>query len=126
MSTLNPELFLREELEFELRARGKEPRGNVPILRRQLREALAAGDALSRVTITDPESEWECCTEKWDELRELAQSVESLEEGPGCSLGVRRIWQRLQHVILRLQNLQAQVSEPPYNIPPPYLSLIHI
>ena len=32
----------------------------------------AAGDALSRVTITDPESEWERCTEKWAELQELA------------------------------------------------------
>ena len=60
------------------------------------------------------------CTEKWAELQELAQPVESLEEGPGCSLAVRRIRQRMQHLIHRLQNLQAQVSEPPYNIPPPY------
>ena len=118
MSALNPELFLRDELEFELRARGKDPRGNVQILRRQLREALAAGDALSKVTIPDQESEWEICSEKWEELRELASCVESLEAGPGCSIGVRRIRQCLQHVILRLQNLQAQGGElvPPYNI----------
>ena len=68
MSVLNPELFLRDELEFELRARGRDPRGTVLVLRRQLREALAAGDSLSKVSIADQESEWEICNEKWEEL----------------------------------------------------------
>ena len=37
--------------------------------------------------------------------------VDNLEEGPGCSIGVRRIRQRLQHVKLRLQNLDQQWGE---------------
>ena len=108
MSVLHPELFLRDEIEFELRARGRDPKGTVLVLRRQLREALSAGEALSKVTIADKESELEICNEKWEELRELARCVDSLEEGPGCSIGVRRIRQRLQHVIHWLQNLEEQ------------------
>ena len=42
----------------------------------------------SKVTITDQESEWEICNEKWEELRELARCVESLEAGPGRSIAV--------------------------------------
>ena len=45
MTSINPDLFVKEEIEFELRARGKETRGNVQTLRRLLREALTAGDA---------------------------------------------------------------------------------
>ena len=42
MTSINPELFVREEIEFELRARGKETQGNVQTLRQRLREALTA------------------------------------------------------------------------------------
>ena len=71
-----------------------------------------------RVTIADQESELEICNETWEELRELARCVDSLEEGAGCSIGVRRIRQRLQHVIHRLQNLEAQWGdlEPAHDI----------
>ena len=108
MSVLNPELFLRDEIEFELRARGRDPKRTVIVLRRQLREALSAGEALLMVAIADKESEFEKCNEKREELQELARCVDNLEEGPGCSIGVRRIRQCLQHVIHRLQNLEEQ------------------
>ena len=75
MSVVDPDLFLRDELEFELRARGGNPKGAVTVLRKQLREALSAGGMLSAVDISDKDRELERCVEKWEELQELALSL---------------------------------------------------
>ena len=85
MSGVDPDLFLRDELEFELRARGRNPKGAVTVLRKQLREALSAGDMLSAVDIRDKDRELEFCLEKWGELKELSRCVDSFESGPGSS-----------------------------------------
>ena len=108
MSVMDPDLFLRDEFEFELRAPGRNPKGAVTVLRKQLREALSAGGMLSAVDIADKDRELERCVEKWEELQELSRCVDNLEEGPGSSRGVRRIRQRLNHLNLRLQNLDQQ------------------
>ena len=51
MSPVNVDLYVKDELEFEVRSRGKKPQGDVASLRKQLRDALAAADGASHVKI---------------------------------------------------------------------------
>ena len=48
MSPVNVDLYVKDELEFEVRSRGKKPQGDVASLRKQLRDALAAGEMCIR------------------------------------------------------------------------------
>ena len=102
MSAINPDLFLRDELEFELRSRDKWTLGDVASMRKQLGEALAAGEVPSPVKVSDESKEMELCLEKWGELRELA---ECLESAPCSSRAAQRIRQRLEHLRQRIQNM---------------------
>ena len=43
MSSVNVDLYLKDELEFEVRSQGSRPQGDVASLRKQLRELIAAG-----------------------------------------------------------------------------------
>ena len=86
MSGVDPDLYLLDELAFELRDRGRNPKGAVTVLRKQLREALSAGCMLSAVDIVDKDRELEM----------------------GSSRGVRSIRQHLTHLNMRLQNLDDQ------------------
>ena len=68
MSVINPDLFLKHDLEFEIKSRGGRPQGDVASLRKQLRDALASGGVTSLVKFTDVTAELELCQEKWGEL----------------------------------------------------------
>ena len=52
-SSVNVDLFVKDELEWEVRFRGRKPQETVVSLRKQLREALASGEAPSgRVSVS--------------------------------------------------------------------------
>ena len=77
MSGINMDLYVKDELEFDVRSRGKKPQGHVASLRKQLREALAAGEAMSGVSLSDMAAEVELCHEKYIELRDVAEGLQS-------------------------------------------------
>ena len=52
MSNINLKLFLKDELEFEIRSRSRRLQGDVASLRKQLRDAVAAGVVTSTVKLT--------------------------------------------------------------------------
>ena len=67
MNPVNVDLYVKDELEFEVGSRGKKPQGDVISLRRQLRDALAAGDEPSQVKISDVSAEMDLCQEMYSE-----------------------------------------------------------
>ena len=105
MSGVNVDLYHKDELEFEIRSRGKKLQGDVASLRKQLRNALAAGDEQSGVKLTDVAAEIALCQEKWEELQNLSEGFVS----PSSTLRARqRARQSLQHLYDRLKNLATQ------------------
>ena len=107
MSVINPDLFLKHELEFEIKSRGGRPQGDVASLRKQLRDALASGGTTSLVKVTDVMAELELCQEKWGELREV---MEDFESAPSNLRARQRVRQRAEHLQHRLENLSAQTT----------------
>ena len=106
--SVNVDLFVKDELEWEVRFRGRKPQESVVLLRKQLREALASGEAPSgRVILTDVTAEVELCSEKFVELLDLA---EGLQSAAPTSTARQRVRQRLQHVLCRLQNAESQAT----------------
>ena len=91
------------------RSRGKKPQGDVISLRRQLRDALAAGDEPSQVKISDMSAEMDLCQEKYSELMDLS---EGLQSAAPTSRAKQRVRQRLTHLAMRIQNLEAQALGP--------------
>ena len=87
MVAVDPDLFHRDELEYEIRARGRNRKGGVHALRKQLRESLSAGEKSSAFRVDHENKEIELCREKWAELRELAMCLENLELAPEPSRG---------------------------------------
>ena len=74
-------------------------------LRKQLREALAVGEVVSRVRMSDVAAEVELCQEKYTELKDLADGLQSAQP---TSRAKQRVRQRLHHLFMRLQNLETQ------------------
>ena len=52
MKGINPDLFLKHELEFEIKSRSGRPQGDVASLRKRLRDALTSGEVTSTVKLT--------------------------------------------------------------------------
>ena len=102
MNPVNVDLYVKDELEFEVRSRGDKPQGDVASLRKQLRELIAVGKEASRFKLRDVAPEMELCQAKWEELREALQSA------PSTSRATQRLRQRLQHLFIRLKNIEAQ------------------
>jgi hypothetical protein len=99
---MNPNHFLKDELEYELRVRGIAWAGDANLLRKQLRQAISSGcPALPEKFLTgDVQEDFDVCAQK---LRDLEQYCNDADLS--CSLVAARIKSRSLHLLARFQSL---------------------
>lgn len=108
MPSIRVEFLLKDELQFEVKARGAMPQSDVASLRRQLRELMAEEAAVIPFQLRDWQAELELIEAKWEDLQSLGIDLESV---PRSSGGRLRLEQRLQHLSNRVVNMEAQTSD---------------
>jgi hypothetical protein len=118
MSGLNPDFLLKNELRFEVAARGETPAETVADLRRQLRGLLKAKKPANVTVAVDAKQEWEfCCNLAEDLSLTLSDLSDTADRN---SNAVQRLRTRLEHLERRLMTIdpvQAVGSEGEVTVP---------